>query len=423
MARARNKLTDRMIRAAKEPGWYGDGDGLYLRVLADGKRWVFVFRWDGARAEMGLGPFPEVGLAQAREGTPEAPWSRDWARAQVRAGRDPRVERRRLIEEAQRPQPTAITFRTWATEIAPEVGPKAEKAAEQWLKRITEKTGALADMEVAKITTEDVLSALKPYWNSRPDTARRIRGGIERVLDAAKSRGHIQSPWENPARWRGHLENLLRAPPRVVNHHRALPYAELPALMSRLRERADESMAVLALQWTILTVARTSETIFAVSAEVDRKGKLWVVPAARMKGKADAKREHRVPLSDAALAVLDLAEGFEQPAGATWLFPSTFRPGKPLSTAAMDRVLEDMGLKDRATVHGMRSAFSDWAHDCTNFTGETIEAALAHVQGDEVKRAYRRSDALEKRRKLMEAWAGYLTRPAGSNVRSFNRPA
>lgn len=416
-SRAKNKLTDRGVKAAKDPGWYGDGEGLYLRVLADGKRWVYVFRWGGKRAEMGMGSYPDVSLSEAREGL----YGRDWARDRLKENRNPvevRRAEREAAEKAAEPKADAVTFRTWATEVAPAIGPKSEKAAKKWLKSITDDAGTLAEMAPAEIQTEHVLAALKPYWTSRPDTGSRMRQRIARVLDAARARGHIAQPqWSNPAAWRGHLENLLRAPPVTVQHHKAVPYAELPAFMADLRQR--DSMAALALQWTILTAARTSMTIFAAPGEVDKAGRLWTVPAARMKGKESERREHRTPLTDAAVEILEKATSVA--VQAPFLFPSTFRPGRPLSTAAMERIMDDMGWKGRATVHGMRSAFSDWAHDCTNFSHETIEAALAHVQGDEVSRAYRRGDALEKRRRLMEAWAGYLLRPAGSNVRTLGR--
>ncbi|MFN3582963.1 tyrosine-type recombinase/integrase [Phenylobacterium sp.] len=410
--RSLNRLTDLGVRRAKAPGWYGDGGGLYLRIGADGaKRWVFVFHRLGKRTEMGLGSAQDVGLAEART-------ARDEARKQLVAGQNP-VEERRRERERQAAEAAAAaprTFAQWAEEIAPVLAPKAEKARAAWVRMLTGWVGKMKDKPPAEITTEDVLAALKPYWTTRPETGRRMRMRIEAVLDAARARGLISSPWENPARWNGHLEHLLTKRATPVRHHKALPYGEAAAFMARLREK--EGMAAKALEFTVLTAARTSETIFAVWSEMDLDAKVWTVPKERMK----KRREHRVPLSPAALAVLEAATPPEGGKPGAWVFPSLWRPGKPLSTAAMERVLDDLGLQGRATVHGMRSTFRDWAGDCTNFDKETIEAALAHLVGDETERAYRRGDALLKRRKLMEAWAGFLAERAGANVRPFIRP-
>lgn len=424
-ARTLNKLTDMVARKLKEPGWYGDGAGLYLRVQPDGKRWVFVFQWKdpgstkAKRKEMGLGSYPEVGLAEARDG----PFGRTWAREQVRAGRNPVDERKRLNAEAATPPAAVITFGTWASEIGPAIGPKATKALKKWIKSVTDDAPALASRPLSEVQTEDVLGALKPYWNSRPTTAQRMRQRIERVLDAGRARGHIAAPvWANPARWKGHLENLLKKPAIKVQHHKALPYVQAPSFFADLRERTAPS--ALALRFTIVTVARTKETIFARKSEIDREAKLWIVPAERMKGLEHLRREHRVPLVAEALEIIEAAWELPQPKGSDWLFPSQTRPGKAMSTAAMERVLDDMGLEGIATVHGMRSMFKDWASDCTNFPNEVSEAALAHVIGDETERAYRRTDALEKRRKLMETWEAYLrTPPAAGNVLPLSRPA
>lgn len=407
-ARTLNRLTDLIIRRAKEPGWYADGGGLYLRIYPDGsKRWVFVFQWQGKRAEMSLGPLADCSLAQARD-------ERDSARKLVREGVNPIEDRkvRRAAQEAA--EAPAYTFAAWAREIAPVVAPRAAKAHAAWLRMMTEWV-ALKDKPLPAITTEDVLASLKPYWTSRPETGRRMRMRVEAVLDAAKAKGLIPDPWQNPARWKGHLQHLLEKRATAVKHHKAMPYQDAPAFMADLAQR--ETMAAYALRFTILTVGRTSEVVFARRREIDRAEKVWVVPAERMK----MKREHRVPLSDAALAVVDLATPPDGAGSDDWLFPSLFRKGKPLSTAAMDRVLDEMGLAGQATVHGFRSAFRDWAGDCTNFERDVIEAALAHLVGDETERAYRRGDALLKRRKLMEAWAGYLARGAASNVRPFSR--
>lgn len=408
MGRSLNRLTDLEVRRAKEAGRYADGGGLYLVIdRAGAKRWFYFFSWRGKRVEMGLGPLADRTLAEARD-------ARDAARKLVLAGENPVAVRKAEKKAQEAPEAVAVTFASWSREIAPVVAPRAEKAHAAWLRMMTEWVGAMKDKAPAEIATEDVLAALKPYWKSRPETGRRMRMRIEAVLDAAKAKGLIPGAWENPARWKGHLQHLLEKRSTAVRHHKALPYADAPAFMAQLAER--DTMAGYALQFTILTAARTSEVIFARWSEVD--GAVWICPAERMK----MGREHRVPLPDAALAVLERVKPPNGHKPADWIFPSLHRKGRPLSTAAMDRVLDDLGLQGVATVHGFRSTFSDWAHDCTNFAHETIEAALAHLVGDETERAYRRGDALLKRRKLMEAWAGYLARRA-DNVRAFGRRA
>lgn len=409
-ARTLNRLTDLAVRKAKEPGLYADGGGLYLKIdpRRDGeKRWVFLFHLAGKRSEMSFGPVSELSLADART-------ERDKARKLVKAGLSPITERQRERAEAIAAQASATTFAEWAAEVAPILAPKAAKANAAWLKMMTEWVGALKAKPISEVSTEDVLAALKPYWKSRPETGRRMRMRIEAVLDAATAKG-LAPDRPNPARWKGHLQHLLDRQPSAVKHHRALPYPEAAEFMAALRVR--DSMGARALEFTVLTAARTSETVYATWAEVDLKERVWTVPKERMKGRL----EHRVPLTDAALAVLEAVKPPNGYRPGSWVFPSMFRRGKPLSTAAMERVLQDMDYGERATVHGFRSTFRDWAGDCTNFAKETIEAALAHVSGDETERAYRRGDALLKRRKLMEAWAGYLARKAGENVATFSR--
>lgn len=408
-ARTLNKLTDKTVRSLKEPGWYGDGGGLYLRIDAGGaKRWVFVFQWRQKRAEMGLGVYDDVGLAEARE-------SRDAAKKVLKAGKNPIEERKaaRAADEAEGPP----VFSAWAEELIPSLGLGSEKTVKQWRGMMTAKVGKIAKLRVHEIQTSDVLEALKPYWVSRPETGKKMRERIERILDAARAKGLIVGAWENPARWRGHLQHLLPRRSKPVRHQPAMAYADLPAFMSELRLK--EGPAALALQFTILTVARTAETLEGHWSEVDEAGKLWTVPAARMKG--SNPREHRVPLTQAALDVL---EKIKPPGGAlpaAILFPSRYTTKSGfMSENAMSKVLEDMGLKGKATVHGFRSTFRDWAGDTTNFERETIEAALAHVVGDETERAYRRGDALQKRRALMEAWAVFCT--SQGNVRALSRP-
>jgi integrase len=276
---------------------------------------------------------------------------------------------------------------------------------------LTKYAAPLRKLPVDAIDTAAVLSVLKPIWQAKPETASRFRGRVEQVLDAAKAKGHRTG--ENPARWRGHLDKLLAKRQKLTRgHHAAMAYTELPAFISRLRDRQTESVSALALEFAILTAARSGEVLGMRWDEVDDAAKVWTVPPTRMK----AAREHRVPLSARALAILDEAK--KARAGA-FVFPGS-RGGRPLSVMAMEMVLRRMG-RDSVTVHGFRSAFRDWAGNETQFAREVAEAALAHVIGDAAERAYRRGDALEKRRALMEAWASYCDPTIVNNV--INLPA
>lgn len=400
-----NKLSAFAVKAAATPGWYGDGDGLWLRVDPAGtKRWVFIYQWRGRRAEMGLGSAREVDLKEARTG-------REAARRAVRDGLNPVDVRRRARADAQ----GSRTFSEWAEEIAPDIGPKAEKARKAWLAMMQAKVGDFAKLALADITTEDVLKALKPYWTSRPESGQRMRQRIERVLDAAKSKGLIADPWQNPARLKGHLENLLQKRAKPVSHRAALPFVEASGFMSKLKR--EDRPAARALEFTILTAVRNIEARGATWAEIDWKERIWTIPAARMKGEEHARREHRVPLSAAALALLKKIKPAGAAKGRDFLFPCAASASGMFSENALQGVLNDMGLKGRATVHGFRSSFRDWAGETTDFQRETIEAALAHQLGDQTERAYRRGDALDKRRELMEAWAIHLQKRGGSRRR------
>ena len=395
--RLHNKLTALGVKALKEPGWYGDGGGLWVRIdKHGGRRWVFVFFWRGRRSEMGLGSVRDVDLREARK-------AREDARRLVRHGENPIEQRRRA-----RTTTGGVTFGEWATEIAPVLGPRAEKARKAWVMTMTEKVGHLANITPARVTTDDVLRALKPYWVTRPETGRRMRQRIERVLDAARSKGLIPEPWQNPARLKGHLENLLEKRSTAVAHRLALPFADAAAFMSQL-EMTNRPAAV-ALKFTILSAVRSIEARGATWGEMDLAQNVWTIPADRMKGEAGFKRVHRVALSKEAVKLLRSI----RPKGAKprdLVFPNPLWAGQMFSENALQGVLIDMGFKGKATVHGFRSTFRDWAGETTDFQRETIEAALAHAVGDQTERAYRRGDALEKRRQLMEAWATYLANP------------
>ena len=385
------KLTARKVETAK-PGKHGDGAGLQLVVSATGARkWVLRFMRDGKAREMGLGSFPAVSLAEARDKALSE-------RKLASNGLDPITERNRRAQMAA----AVPTFGEVSDDYiaAHAANWRNAKHRDQW--RMTMKTYAepLRAKPVDQVATADVLAVLKPLWQEKPETASRLRGRIELVLDAARARGHIGEGLGNPARWRGHLDKLLPARSKLSRgHHAALDYSALPAFMSDLRGR--RTVSSLCLEFTILTAARSGEALGARWSEIDEKAKVWTIPAERMK----AAREHRVPLADRALAIL--AE-MKLARVSDFVFPG--RQGdSPLSVMALEMVLRRMGVD--VTVHGFRSAFRDWAGNETHFARELAEHALAHALGDKSEQAYRRGDALEKRRPLMSAWAAYCELP------------
>jgi integrase len=276
---------------------------------------------------------------------------------------------------------------------------------------LREYAAPLRRLPVDKITTDDVLSVLKPLWNEKPETASRLRGRIERVLDAAKAQGLRAG--ENPARWRGHLDQLLPKRQRLTRgHHAAMSYAEMPAFMDDLRAR--QSTAARALEFAILTAARSGEVLGLRWEEIDLDRAVWTVPANRMK----AGREHRVPLSRPALKLL---KAMHEGCDGKFVFPGQ-KPGKPLSVMALEMVLRRMKV-EAVTVHGFRSAFRDWAAERTNFSNEVCEAALAHVIENKAEAAYRRGDLFDKRRKLMDAWATHCALPPAKSSHLADKSA
>jgi integrase len=396
MGKAVKKLSARGIATNAEPGRHSDGEGLYLNVTPSGARsWLFMWKKDGKRREMGLGSAGSVSLARARELASEC-------RAQVAAGLDP-IQVRDAADKTKSGTPTfgAIADALIASK---EVEWRNPKHRAQWRMTLTKYAAPLRPRPVDEIDTEAVLSVLKPLWQTKPETASRLRGRIEAVLDAARAQGHRSG--ENPAAWRGHLAHIFPKRGKLGRgHHAAMPYAEVPAFMARLRQQ--ETIPALALEFCILTAARSGEVLGARWSEIDMAAKVWTVPAERMK----AGREHRVPLCERAVNILDrLAKAMIN----DFVFPG-HRQGKPLSRAAMADVIDRMGVEG-ATVHGFRSAFRDWAGNETHFAREVAEAALAHVVGDAAEQAYRRGDALEKRRTLMAAWAAYCEPKDRSNV-------
>ena len=411
MARRAAGLTAAAVKAAK-PGRYGDGNGLYLLVRpAGGKFWLFRYTPQGAKMrEMGLGRAGysdgEVPLADAREVAGQLI-------KQVRAGIDPLAQReaetKAKMAEDQRAVVEAITFRQVAGHYlsAHEKAWRNPKHRDQWANTLeTYAHPHFGDLPVGAIETGHVLAALEPIWRVKPETAARVRGRIENVLDYGKSRGWRDG--ENPARWRGHLSFLLPARSKIapVEHHPALPWSTTNAFLVKLR--SQNGTAAQALEFTILTAARTGEVLGAKWDEIDLAKRVWTVPAGRMK----ARREHRVPLNSTAITVLTkLAAMRTVNSLDAFVFPGAAL-GRALSGMSMNMLLRRMDHGD-ITVHGFRSTFRDWASEATSFPREVAEAALAHTVGNAVEAAYRRGDLFEKRRLMMEAWATYCDVVAG----------
>jgi integrase len=406
-----HRLSAVKVANIKQRGMYADGGGLYLQVSENGGRsWIFRFKQNGRARDMGLGSLTSVSLATAREMAAECRRTR-------LTGVDPIEVRRTDRREAQLAAARSMTFdqcRDAFIEAHKSAWRNAKHRA-QWTNSLATYVGPVfGAMPIQRVDVALVMKVLEPIWSTKPETASRVRGRIERVLDWAKVRGFRQG--ENPARWRGHLDALLpaRGKVRKVKHHAALPYDQIGAFMAALRTR--EAVAARALEFMILTAARTGEVLGARRDEIDFQAKMWVVPPRRMK----SGREHRVPLSRAAISVLKDMQARHQD---DLLFPGD-RRGKQLSNMAMLMMLRRMDRAD-LTAHGFRSTFRDWAAECTNFPAEVAEAALAHVVGDKVEAAYRRGDLFEKRRRLMDAWAAYCqaTRNNDGRVVSLKRSA
>ncbi|MDR6113305.1 MULTISPECIES: phage integrase central domain-containing protein [unclassified Sphingomonas] len=413
MGRAIHKLSARRVETVKEPGKYGDGGGLWLRVGKDGsRRWVLIWQRDKRTREMGLGSVADVPLAQARQ---EA----EKARTLIAQGLDP-IAARTTSEVDNTAEPdgttdaqakrnseasTVPTFKEFASTYINihESGWKNAKHRQQWRNSINTHASNILDMPVNEITADDVAIILSPIWQKKPETASRVRSRIETILDAAKAAKHIPGPWENPARWRGNLIHRLPAQRRKskVKHHAAMPFEDLPSFYGQLRTR--NAVAARALELTILCATRTNETLKMTWGEVDLDTGTWTIPKERMKMEV----EHAIPLSTTAIELLKGMAGSNTPPSGQYVFPGE-KEGMPLSQMAMTMVLRRMNF-GHFTVHGMRSAFSDYMGDMTDFPDALIEQSLAHQVGSEVRRAYRRRNAFLKRRALMEHWAQYVT--------------
>jgi integrase len=381
-----NRLTALAAKALTADGRHADGGGLYLQIKNGGRSWLFMYRDRATHKlrEMGLGPCSDVTLSKARVHAAEA-------RDMLRRGIDPLSQRR----EQRAKKVKTRTFGPFATEFIKSIvdGFKNEKHRDQWASSIKTYAKPLWSKPLHEITIADVHRVLAPIWAEKHETATRVRGRLERIFDAAKASG-LRSG-DNPAAWKGALKPMLQKTKKARRHHPAIPYADMPAFLVALRKHT--SLSAKALEFTILTCARTNETIGIKTSEINWAEKIWTVPAERMK----RPRAHRVPLTDRALAILKSVtpqDGFYF----------------PLSNMAQ---LECMrGLRKGVTVHGCRTSFRDWAGDETNFSRDLAEEALAHAIKDETEASYRRSDALKKRRALMDAWAGYLAAERGHLV-------
>jgi integrase len=388
MART-ERLTALKVERAKAPGMYADGGGLYLQVTEGGRSWIYRYTLAGKTREMGLGPLALYGLAEARAKALDA-------RRLRHQGIDPIEARRAAKAQARLDAAKAITFQQCADNYIKDhrAGWRNGKHVEQWessLRRFT--FPFIGDQPVQMIDTALVRKLLDPIWTTKPETASRVRGRIESILDWAKASGYRTG--ENPARWKGHLDHLLaeRAKLRMVEHYAAMPYDQLPGLLVELH--AQDGIVARALEFTILTAARVSDAVGARWSEIS--GDVWTIPAERMKG----GKPHRVPLSRRAMELLEAL-----PRTGDLIFPGP-KFGRALNINAPRKLL--IGMGHRITVHGFRSTFMDWAHETTAYPKVVIDMALAHKVGDKVEAAYRRGDLFEKRRRLMDAWAKFCT--------------
>jgi integrase len=393
MARRMLRLTTKEVQNKKKPGYYCDGAGLYLQISDWGtKSWIFRYGFNGKDRHMGLGSLHTVSLAEARMLATEC-------RKLLLRKIDPIVARdaehaRQALEVAR-----SMTFSECATAYikAHRSSWKNAKHADQWTNTIhTYCKPMMGNIPVQAIDTTLVMAVLEPIWTEKAETASRLRGRMESILDWATVSGYRQG--DNPARWRGHLDHLLPSLKKKlrIKHHAALPFEQMGEFMTILR--AQEGLAAKALEFLILTAARTGETIGARWDEMDLEAEVWTIPASRMK----ASVEHRVPLSQRAMQIIRTVEKIRQ---SDYVFPGQ-KEGKSLTNMAMLELLKRMGKTD-LTVHGFRSSFRDWASEKTGFSRDVCEMALAHTIPNQAEAAYRRGDLIEKRRSLMEEWSEY----------------
>jgi integrase len=417
MARPIHKLTALGIKRTLRRGRYGDGGGLYLQVDGRSKSWLFRYKQRGRTRYLGLGPIDLVGVEAARERAQKC-------RKLLQAGIDPQADRdaeraRLRLEAANHMTFDACTAAYLDAHLAGWRNPKHRQQWENTLR--TYASPKFGSVSVRDVDTALVMRAIEPIWATKPETAGRLRGRIERILSWAKVRGHREG--DNPARWKGHLDQLLpgRGKVRKVKHHAALPYTELTAFMSELR--AQNGVAARALEFTILCAVRTGDVIGSDRddappmrwSHVDLDAATWTIP------KTKSGSEHKVPLPVAAVELLRVIDKHRL---GEIVFPSPNNPSRPLSNGAMLTLLDRMGPHYASlTVHGFRATFKTWASERTNFAREVAEAALAHAISDQLEAAYRRGDFFEKRRRLMNAWADYSASPAWKSGKLISLPA
>ena len=397
------RLGDRQVKAIKGDGVHACGDGLYLAIAGDRRRWIFRYQVAGKRRDLPMGPAFEVSLKEAREAVEDA-------RRLIRSGLDP-------AEARKAEKPAIPTFGAFADEwiATHEVAFRNEKHRYQWRQTLGDAyCKTIRSKLVSEIDWEDIKAVLEPIWRTKQETAARLRGRLEKVLDAAVAAGRTGWSkglvWSNPAAWKGNLAHHLPKRQKLAarGHQPAMAFKDVPAFVGRLRGR--EAVAARALEFLILTAARAGEVFGATWGEIDTTAKLWTIPAGRMK----AGKEHRAPLTARALAILGEMTALrtaDDPAA--FVFPGG-RTGRPLSNMAFKQLLDRMG-ETGFVPHGFRSSFRDWCAAKTDVAREVAEVSLAHVVGNEVERSYWRDDLLEKRRKLMDAWAWHVE-PKAANV-------
>ncbi|WFR96880.1 tyrosine-type recombinase/integrase [Rhizobium tumorigenes] len=415
MARQIHKLTAQGVKNTVEVGRLSDGGGLYLNISANGgRRWVFLFKWRGKPREMGLGSARDVTLSKARD-------LAAGARKLLAEGIDPLAQKQdaaRIAEEEEKVR-SVPNFGDAADRLLKAIDGefRNRKHAAQWRSTLEVYCEPIRDIPTNEVTTEDVLKILSPIWREKAETAARLRGRIERVIDATRAVDANKKRWPfNPATWKGNLEPLLGKRLKLQRgHHAAMKWQELPTFFQRVQKL--DSVSQQALAFLILNASRSGEVLGAIWSEIDFETSLWTIPGVRMK----AGKTHVVPLSNTALAILKrMAEIAPEDAArrqSAYIFPGA-KVGRPLSVMALAMRMRSLEV-GHLTVHGFRSAFRDWAGDATTYPRELAEQSLAHKVGDAIENAYRRSTALEKRRGMMGDWENFLTTPAAKNVLQF----